>query len=60
MVLGKEGSSFQILVNLVRRLPVMICPSWTAMPTSPVHVDLVVRSFLLSIGEEEYLARPTT
>lgn len=54
MVLGKEGSSFQILVNLVRRLPVMLCPGWTDMPTSPVHVDLVVKSFMLSINEEKY------
>ena len=57
MVLGKEGSSFQILVNLVRRLPVMICPSWTAMPTSPVHVDLVVKSFMLSIDKEEHFGK---
>lgn len=29
IILGAAGSSFTIVMNLVRRLPVMLCPRWT-------------------------------
>lgn len=44
MIMGKEGSSFQMLLRLVQRLPVMICPAWTLSPSSPVHVKDVAES----------------
>ncbi len=43
MVLGAEGSSFQIMSRLVRRLPAMVCPRWTSIPTQPVALADVVR-----------------
>ena len=49
MVLGKGGSSFHILVNLVNRLPILLCPGWTELPTSPVHVDKVSETFLAAM-----------
>ncbi len=45
MVLGKEGSSFQMLLRLVQRLPMMICPAWTRSRSSPIHVRDVVETF---------------
>jgi nucleoside-diphosphate-sugar epimerase len=44
MIMGSEGSSFQMLIRLVERLPVMICPAWTLSPSSPVHVKDVAES----------------
>lgn len=44
LILGEYGSSFQILLKLVKRLPVMICPSWTQTRTSPVDIHTVTGS----------------
>jgi uncharacterized protein YbjT (DUF2867 family) len=35
IVLGRGGASFEMLVQLVRRLPVMVCPRWGTRPASP-------------------------
>ncbi len=43
LVVGAEGSSLELLVKLVERLPVMICPSWTSSPTQPIALSDVVR-----------------
>ncbi len=42
LVVGAEGSSLNILVRLVERLPLMICPSWTASKTQPIALSDVV------------------
>jgi len=39
IVLGYEGSSFQILYRLVKRLPMMLCPAWTQTKTQPIYCD---------------------
>jgi nucleoside-diphosphate-sugar epimerase len=52
LVLGKEGSSFNILMNLVKRLPILVCPSWTKSITSPVHISTVISSLVLSLKDE--------
>jgi uncharacterized protein YbjT (DUF2867 family) len=36
LILGGGGSSFEMLVRLVERLPVMLCPAWTKTRTQPV------------------------
>ena len=42
LVVGPGGSSFDMLLKLVERLPAMICPSWTATRTQPIAlVDVV-------------------
>lgn len=45
VVIGQGGSSLQLILRLVRRLPVMIAPSWTRTPTQPIALGDVV--FLL-------------
>lgn len=44
LILGAAGSSFQILLKLVKRLPIMICPRWTQTLTTPVDLDTVLVS----------------
>ena len=44
LILGEAGSSFQILLKLVKRLPVMICPQWTQTLTTPVDLNTVIAS----------------
>ena len=53
LVVGKGGSSLQILVNLVRRLPTMVLPSWTDSRTQPVALQDVVRAVQLVVGAPE-------
>ena len=38
LVLGKGGSSFEMMRKLVDRLPLMICPSWTSSLSNPVYI----------------------
>ena len=42
LVVGADGSSLNILIRLVERLPMMICPSWTASLTQPIALEDVV------------------
>lgn len=44
LILGDAGSSFQILLKLVKRLPIMICPAWTQTMTTPVDLVTVLNS----------------
>lgn len=55
MVMGKEGSSFQMLLRLVQRLPLMVCPAWTRSRSSPIHVKDVAESFYYVIKDEKLL-----
>lgn len=50
LVLGAGGSSFLILLRLVRRLPVMLCPRWTLTPTQPIALSDVVRLLKFCLG----------
>ncbi len=52
LVLGSEGSSFQILAQLVKKLPVLICPSWTRSTTQPVAVPDVIQLVRYVIQKE--------
>lgn len=42
IVVGAESSSFQIVISLTKRLPVMITPAWVRTPSQPIYVDDVV------------------
>ena len=42
MVVGAGSASFQILYHLVRRLPVMVTPSWLRTRTQPIGIDDVI------------------
>ena len=42
LVVGPEGSSLNLLVRLVERLPLMVCPSWTSSETQPIALSDVI------------------
>jgi len=57
LVIGAGGSSLEILVKLVRRLPVMICPSWTGSRTQPVALDDAVAVLRFAVDEPDTAGR---
>lgn len=38
LIVGTQGSSFEIMRKLVARLPAMICPGWTSTKSQPVSL----------------------
>jgi uncharacterized protein YbjT (DUF2867 family) len=54
LIVGPGGSSLRIVVNLVRRLPVMVLPEWTLTRTQPVAVEDVLRAFREAVGNPLY------
>ncbi len=57
LILGEEGSSFQILLKLVKRLPIMICPSWTQNLTTPVDLTSVISAISDVALEEKHIGK---
>ena len=43
MVVGRGSAAFETILGLVKRLPVMITPSWVSTPTQPIALDDVAR-----------------
>jgi len=44
LIVGPNGSSFRILERLIKRLPALICPSWTLSKTQPIDLRDVIAS----------------
>ncbi len=44
LIVGPGGSSTDLLVKLVKRLPIMALPSWTRSKTQPIAIADVVRA----------------
>lgn len=57
LIVGEEGASFQILLNLISRLHMMICPSWARTLTSPVDLRAVVGALVAAAMSEQHLGR---
>ncbi|MDO6438956.1 NAD(P)H-binding protein [Cyclobacterium sp. 1_MG-2023] len=38
IIVGPGGSSFDMIKNLVKKLPVMVCPKWTESKTQPISL----------------------
>lgn len=57
LILGESGSSFQILLKLVNRLPLMICPSWTQTLTTPVDLETVLNALVDSALKEIHFGK---
>lgn len=43
MVVGEGSAAFETILGLVRKLPVMITPTWVSTPTQPIALEDVVR-----------------
>tara|TARA_R110000868_G_scaffold86182_12_gene241761 strand:- start:3162 stop:4523 length:1362 start_codon:yes stop_codon:yes gene_type:complete len=54
MVVGPNGSSFKILEQLLRRLPMMILPAWAQTPSQAVSLSRVLASVLKVIDRPEW------
>lgn len=54
LVVGAQGSSFQMLLRLVERLPMMVCPKWTQTRMQPVALSDVVKAIELVCGNAEH------
>jgi uncharacterized protein YbjT (DUF2867 family) len=50
LIVGAGGTWLRLLLNLVRRLPVMILPSWTRAETQPIARRDVVRALRRCLG----------
>lgn len=54
LIFGPGGSSFSMLVNLVRRLPVMILPRWAGSLTQSTDVQDICAAIRLALTEPEF------
>ncbi|MEM1295948.1 MAG: NAD(P)H-binding protein, partial [Verrucomicrobiota bacterium] len=54
LVYGRGGSSIRILLQLVRRLPVMVLPRWTRKLTQSTDVRDVVRAIQLCLTDSRF------
>src|SRR5215208_5469171 len=52
VVLGRGGASFEMLVQLVRRLPVMVCPNWVDTASQPIALGDAV-GYLADVAHTE-------
>lgn len=57
LIVGPRGSSFRIVLRLVKRSPVLLCPHWTRSMTQPVGLKDVVNLLPFCLGREEMYGR---
>ncbi|HAV13330.1 MAG TPA: hypothetical protein DCX06_07570 [Opitutae bacterium] len=53
LIFGPGGSSFSMLINLVRRLPVMLLPAWTRSMTHSIDIDNVCQAFRICLEDTD-------
>lgn len=52
LIIGPGGSSFRIIENLVKRLPVMACPDWCLTDSQPLALRDILRVIDHCLGHE--------
>ena len=52
MIVGKGSAAFETILGLVKRLPIMVTPSWVSTPTQPIALDDVARYLAGVCGNE--------
>jgi len=53
IIVGPDGSSFDIIEKLVRRLPIMLCPQWTLSRTQPIGLADTLRMMDYCLGNPD-------
>jgi len=53
IIVGPGGSSFSVVEELVKKLPIMACPKWCKSPSEPVDLEDILRFIQKSIGNPE-------
>jgi uncharacterized protein YbjT (DUF2867 family) len=43
IVIGRGSAAFETILGLVKRLPVMVTPSWVSTPTQPIAIEDIAR-----------------
>lgn len=56
-IVGPGGTWLRLLLNLVRRLPVMLLPAWTQATTQPIALRDIVRGLVRCLGASETYGR---
>lgn len=54
MIIGSQGSSFTMLVRLVQRLPLMVCPGWTENRCQVIALEDVIRCLGVCLQDPEF------
>ena len=57
LVVGANGSSFDMMKKLVERLPMMICPKWTSTRTQPIALSDATTLIANVIDDQELPAK---
>ncbi len=57
IIIGAQGSSYQMLRYLVERLPVMVCPSWVKSLAQPIDVRDVIKYLTGCLSTQETKGR---
>ena len=57
MVIGKGSAAFETILGLVKRLPVMVTPSWVSTPTQPIALDDIARYLTGVAGNDDALGK---
>jgi uncharacterized protein YbjT (DUF2867 family) len=52
MIVGQGSAAFETILSLVKRLPVMVTPSWVSTPTQPIALDDVAHYLAGVCGNE--------
>jgi uncharacterized protein YbjT (DUF2867 family) len=53
MIVGKGSAAFETILALVKRLPVMVTPSWVSTPTQPIALEDIARYLAGVCGNEK-------
>lgn len=57
LIFGPGGSSFSMLINLVRRLPIMLLPPWVDSKTHSVDIQNICQAFDLCLKNRSLAGR---
>jgi uncharacterized protein YbjT (DUF2867 family) len=52
MIVGKGSAAFETILGLVKRLPLMVTPSWVSTPTQPIALEDMARYLAGVCGTE--------
>jgi uncharacterized protein YbjT (DUF2867 family) len=57
IIVGPGGSSFDMIKNLVRKLPVLMCPKWTESMTQPISLQNTLEILDTCIGNSNVYSK---
>jgi uncharacterized protein YbjT (DUF2867 family) len=56
LIIGPGGSSWTMMERLIKRLPVMICPSWTQTVSQPISLSDIVQVLTMIVQKKQLQA----